>query len=257
MSEAIILANYITKETQIVNQIVNRYVNVTYKLQTELVTSNKTWTVPNHAGNIYVRIFGGGGGGSNKYLTRTTTQNYYSKAGGGGGWMNNGELNLGNGQSIQITIGSGGSFGNNTGAGSGGTTSFGSYLSANGGGGATASGVCVGGNGGSGGGGMYGGGGIGYQFGGGGSYQRRTFEDDVWSMAARCAIGSGNGGMYGGGGGHVIYSQYPSGYSGYRVKSGHGGTYGGGGAGSFGMFGSSNYCNGGNGICIVQYYKKV
>ena len=234
MSEAIILANYITKETQIVNQIVNRYVNVTYKLQTELVTSNKTWTVPNHAGNIYVRIFGGGGG-----------------------WMNNGELNLGNGQSIQITIGSGGSFGNNTGAGSGGTTSFGSYLSANGGGGATASGVCVGGNGGSGGGGMYGGGGIGYQFGGGGSYQRRTFEDDVWSMAARCAIGSGNGGMYGGGGGHVIYSQYPSGYSGYRVKSGHGGTYGGGGAGSFGMFGSSNYCNGGNGICIVQYYKKV
>ena len=36
--------------------------------------------------------------------------------------------------------------------------------------------------------------------------------------------------MYGGGGGHVIYSQYPSGYFGYRVKSGHGGTYGGGGA---------------------------
>ena len=34
-------------------------------------------------------------------------------------------------------------------------------------------------------------------------------------------------------------------------------NWGGGGAGSFRMFASNNYSNGGNGVCIVQYYKKV
>ena len=42
------------------------------QLITETITYNTNWTVPNHKGNISVRIFGGGGGG-------------WSGAGGGGG----------------------------------------------------------------------------------------------------------------------------------------------------------------------------
>ena len=33
------------------------------QLITETITYNTNWTVPNHKGNISVRIFGGGGGG--------------------------------------------------------------------------------------------------------------------------------------------------------------------------------------------------
>ena len=34
------------------------------ELVTKTVTANESWTVPDHEGNISVRIFGGGGGGS-------------------------------------------------------------------------------------------------------------------------------------------------------------------------------------------------
>lgn len=180
-------------------------------LITNTITSNTTWTVPNHKGDISVRIFGGGGGGDHFM-------------GGGGGWMNNADLTIANGEAVRITIGRGGLA--NTSA--GGTSSFGSYLSANGG---TLNSYInrnwYAGSGGSGGGGEYGG--IGYQFGGGGGI-----------------YGGGNGGIWGGGGG----------CGGYEGNAGNGGTYGGGGGGyNKGGRGGTYGGNGASGSNSAGYVK--
>lgn len=131
---------------------------------------------------IYVWIFGGGGG---SWATNSEdTYNGYS-VGGGGGWMNNGEFTITPGTVVHIELGEGGyQISSTTNPHSGGTTTFGTYLSANGGGAASAS---CGGNGGSGGGGggrLNASGGRGYQFGGGGGWSR-----------------GGQGGAWGGNGG--------------------------------------------------------
>lgn len=186
-------------------------------LVTSTIVQDTSWTVPNHTGNVSVLIFGGGGGGVNNNC-----------GGGGGGWMNNRTLSLSNQQTIQITIGSGGSAGQ-----AGGTTSFGTYLSANGGEQASGSWltyrnwVWKGGNGGSGGGGWMGG--TGYQFGGGGGAYWAGGDGGTWGG------GGGGGGM-----GPIIYLNNFAGTS----NGGNGGTYGGGGGGgSHGTYinNSSNY----------------
>ena len=145
-----------------------------YKLKTEIIQTNKTWTVPKAKDQVFsIRIFGGG----------ATTPIYYTN-GGGGGYMNNKIFALLEGEKIPITIGAGGYNGHTGNA--GGTTSFGTYLAANGG---------YEGNGGSGGGHgsfvnvkngtiKYSIGANGYQFGGGG--------------------GGGYGGYWGGGGGTTL-----------------------------------------------------
>ena len=198
-----------------------------------LITENTVWTVPWAEDNKFdVRIFGGGGGG---YTGSTAS------GGGGGGWMNNAELELNYGDDIIITIGAGGNV-----QGSGGTTSFGSYLSANGGGAGLR-----GGNGGSGGGGvlhynalnmsnnpttvMYYRGGNGGQFGGGSP--------------------GGSGGPWGGGaGGSVVYVRMNC-NNGLRSNNcfiagnpGIGGIYGGNG-GVIDL--SNNYYDGNNGINTI------
>ena len=146
MSEAIIARGGMNAR-KLVEDAINETFPAT--LQTELITNTRVWQMPGGIVNntIHVRIFGGGGGG-----------NY--AGGGGGGWMNNADITIIPGENVIITIGDGGTQNN-----SGGTTSFGRYLSANGG---EAPYLANGGNGGSGG---YGqdNGGIGYQFGGGGS----------------------------------------------------------------------------------------
>ena len=235
MSEAIILTNYITKETQIVNQVVNRYINVTYKLQTELITRSTNWEVPNHYGNIYVRIFGGGGSGgevSSRY------------AGGGGGWMNNGEFNISEGRVVQIVIGAGGIFPYNRYGTTGGSTTFGTYVSANGGnGGGYGGGWAIeGGSGGSGGGseGRSGGGGYGgdggNNGGGGGGYGYYG-EGGVGSYSVYGGGGGGySSGGYGGGGGMRVSDSM------YRL--GEGGTWS-----------SESSANGTSGVCVIYYYK--
>ena len=195
--------------------------SISKSLSTEVITTNTQWIVPTIKGNVHVMIYGAGGGGFTDYTAAhtyypTSNRNKPYGSGGGGGWMNNGEFELDQGSIISITIGKGGNYttyGINSGA--GGTTAFGTYLSANGG-----SSIIFdefnkwggGGDGGSGGGcgynvfsdiGQveYGIGGTGYQFGGGGGIG--TYYVD---FNRNCS----NGGPYGGGGGtgYVIKQSY-------------------------------------------------
>lgn len=197
-------------------------------LISSVFTENTSFIVPEAINNEFsVRIFGGGGGGAFNY-----TNNYScGYAGGGGGWMNNDTLSLKSTSIIPITIGLGGNAGNNEGT-SGGTTSFGTYLSASGGGG----GYILYGNRSYGGSGASGGGswsansdtdqlpGNGYQFGGAGSRDK--------SVAGTSPV-RGNGGVWGGGGGRSWSVAY-------------GGTYGG--AGGFEEYGTGANIN-----CKSQY----
>ena len=175
-------------------------------LHTEYILFNQDWTVPSGAKNneFSVRIFGAGGINS-----------------GGSGWMNNDVFtNLNPGQNIPIVIGpeiSGLRFNFSTGE-DGGTSSFGTYLSANGGQGVNCGMPKHGGNGGSGG---YWGG-TGYQFGGGGgnTASNNGGNGGIWGGGGGGCMHGGHGGIYGGGGG--------GGYR-YKANGGNGGTYGGGG----------------------------
>ena len=174
------------------------------ELKTEIISSNQNWVVPKHFGNISVRIFGGGGGSNTTHCS----------SGGGGGWMNNGEVSLTVGNTVFITIGQGGISGSYNSS-AGGTTSFGTYLSANGG--EPSDQWNGGGNGGSGGGGhasytrtpaqiliSSGIGGIGYQFGGGGSCG-----GDIHSSYNKP---HSNGGPWGGGGGKCGITYWSNSY---------------------------------------------
>lgn len=183
------------------------------ELRTDIITDNQEWTVPlKIKGNVSVRIFGGGGGGNEDDIS------------GGGGWMNNGEFKLNGGDVINIVIGKGGIASTGANGRTGGTTTFGTYLSANG---ASSSGGSGGG-----------GGGIGYQFGGGGGY-RDGGRGGTWGGGGgNYSPGNGgNGGIYGGGGGASSDDRTT-----YR-NGGNGGMYGGGGGGSLIVNKSSNSKN--------------
>ena len=197
-------------------------------LITEIISENSNWVMPSYISNnsISVRIFGGGGGGMH----------------GGGGWMNNGEFTFSPGTVIPIAIGDAGYRRD------GGTTSFGTYLSANGGGSDS--------NGGAGG----GKGGTGYQFGGGGTYnQKNAGSGGIWGgggggggmiQDATNSCSGGNGGAYGGGGGGGgYYSEYD--FSRFSIP-GSGGTYGGGGGGCEGRL---YYRNGGINFSGIGPYR--
>ena len=179
-------------------------------LHTEYITFSQNWVVPSGVKNneYSVRIFGSGAS--------------YGREdnGGGSGWMNNDVFtNLIPGQLISIYIA------NAINGGSGESSSFGSYLSANGG---------KSQNGGAGGVYRYDKGGIGYQFGGGvGNYGG---DGGVWGGGGGGWWNGGKGGTYGGGGGTCI-----------NGGGGNGGTYGGGGGGGISRTMSKFYGPGGNG----------
>ena len=211
-------------------------------LKWEKITTSKTWTVPAAAGQVFrIAVVGGGGGGCMYGNLRSGT---CACGGAAGGNIKIETLTLPKGEEIQIICGAGGKGTEGENGEKGGTTSFGTYISAEGGnggnykegdrkegydvavngadggtgGGAAGISMDFGGNGGNGG--TYGGGGGGYGNKGNG----------------------GNGGTYGGGGG---------GGGGYGGAGGKGGTFGGDG-GAFGEDGGghTNYGierNGGNG----------
>lgn len=214
MGEALIARGMVMDPNSIVRKII--------RLKTDIITENKIWEVPGNCLNekgISVRIFGGGGGAG-------------IAGGGGGGWMNNAILNLAIYESIQVNIGNGAIY-NNT----GGTTFFGSFLSANGGESTKYTfmgpGICAG-NGGSGGGGSMGmsyegmtNGGQGYQFGGGGaSGMMELVDPSNDQMNNWYNKHAGNGGLYGGGGGSIAY-KLNSGAKNITGGIGIGGIYGG------------------------------
>lgn len=159
------------------------------RLFTEIFTTSTTWTPPDDVTSVDVMLFGAGGGGEDGYYYSGSVQ-YESGGGGGGGFYNRSIVTLKSRASIPITVGVGG-------RGYGGTTSFGTYLSAQGG---SPGAGCSGGSGGSGGGGGSamnvstrgtGEGGKGTYFGGGGA----GYADNEETSRG------GDGGIYGGGGG--------------------------------------------------------
>ena len=234
MSEGIVTRKGFTwaEVNNIINEAVNR--NKVYEFRSETITSSRQWPVPYGVRNnqFEVRIFGGGGCGIN------SGSYTWGGRGGGGGWMNNAILTLTPGQNISISIGTGG----NTTYRNGGTTSFGTYLSALGGDGAYLTNMRAG-DGGSGGGGHCDGG-RGYQFGGGGGGQYNGGDGGIWGGGGgggNRGTRAGHGGTYGGGGGSQYY------------LGGNGGTYGGGGGsgadnnrsriGIGGTYGGNGGCN--------------
>jgi len=184
------------------------------KLVTEYITFNRNWIVPNGVkdNQFSVRIFGAG-----------CTNGY------GSGWMaNEVYTNLQTGQAINIIIGKINPDYNNiiTSQSTGGTSSFGTYIYANGGDGL---------HGGAGGGDSRSYGGIGYQF-GGGAGGRSGGSGGPWgggggAYGYQVSGNGGHGGTYGGGGGGSFYGGW----------GGNGGTYGGGGGAGFEVLSSSQW----------------
>lgn len=165
------------------------------ELRTETFTGSTTWTVPNsirNGGQISVLLFGGGEGG---YDGDTT-----ARCGGGGAIPNISTVTVTPGETISITIGKGGNGQRYAYNHTGGTSSFGRYLSANG---------------------------ASYDYcGSSGGSSDRNSGDALLYGSGGTAQGwfAGNAGTYGGGGGAAHTQRDPG-------KGGNGGTYGGGGNG--------------------------
>ena len=248
-------------------------VNTTYYAEAVVPTlgfqtfaSSGTFTVPSGVTSVKALVVGGGGGGANGH-----------QGGGGSGYVQTGTYPVTPGQSIAITVGTGGTGAitqnannNIVGLTPGTASSFGSFLTANGG--LVVSGVNQTGNdGGSGGGGACNSGPIGGDGGtGGASGTGCTYSggNGQGSYAAAIAvfttnpITAGAGGVGGqsthagggGGGGILINGAGPSGANGVQSWSGMGGQgYGaGGGAGGYDAIGPIRE-EGGNGADGVVY----
>lgn len=106
-------------------------------VQSYLTAGTSTWTVPDGVYWVYGIVVGGGGGGGAGAGSAT-----WSAGGGGSGGRSEGWVPVTPGQTITVTVGAGGAgapAGSASGvlASSGGTSSFGSYMSATGGAGGT------------------------------------------------------------------------------------------------------------------------
>ena len=189
-------------------------------VKSAIYTETGSWTVPANVTSATVFVMGGGGGAGGNL---TYDSSYTSFGGGGGaGRLKKQQLTITPGQSITVTIGAGGAAGvDRTGSGSsggigsnGGTTSFGTLLSATGGNGGDGGSTPASGGGGNGGAGSAGGGG-GACSGSGGSGGDGDYCGGGGAASSSSGAKGGNGGIYGGGGGAM---------SGTRAS---GGQYGG------------------------------
>ena len=136
-----IVNDYINSKFNIMNNSIN---NIAGSNGNTLFTSNGMFNPPK-TGNYAVIAIGGGGGGGGSHSYTTMQGSSYSYKGGGGasGFINQKTVYLQKGIIVQINIGIGGNAGiggysesdYGTNGNTGGTTTFGSYLSANGGGG--------------------------------------------------------------------------------------------------------------------------
>ena len=190
-------------------------------IQIDTYTGNNTWYKPTGARQIRVLVIGGGGGGCG-----------HTESGGAGGfaekWID--VSSWSNGQAVSITCGSAGDGRNyHQGCGTGGTSSFGSYVSASGGQGANTNWGHSGGHGGIGSGGdinLWGGGGHGHEneaasqgatgyFGGGSFGNHHSYRPHYAEGTNHNAPGAGGAGnwitnhgrgAYGSDGAVVVYS---------------------------------------------------
>ncbi|UYT57766.1 phage tail protein [Brucella sp. MAB-22] len=183
----------------------------------------QAWVVPDGVYSVRVRLWGGGGGGGGAAAGAAA-------AGGAGGGYAEGTYAVVPGQSINVTVGAGGTRGNATvwNGGTGGTSSFGTMISAmggGGGGGAATSGVI--GNG------AQGGGASGGQFSVGGQPSANAYFDLTPKH------GSGGAGSYGTSG------------TGMSVSGGLTASYPGGGGG--GGAGNSQGGLGSDGLVVLEW----
>lgn len=215
------------------------------RVVTDIITQTQSWTCPAGVTSIHVRLFGGGAGGR----AAGSSSGGNGGNGGGGGHMSAQMLNVTPGTIYPVTIGKGGESNR-----AGGTTSFGTLLSANGaydndggtgGGGAGASNATYS-HGNDGGDGDYGGGGgAGGGYGGNGTPGLPGTGGNGNNGASGNGTRGGNGGngMAGGGGTGKggTANQAGGGGGGYGGEGGTG-NRGGGGGGGYGVAGK-----GGNG----------
>ena len=178
-------------------------------------TASGTWTKPADIKRVVVEVCGGGGGGNEG----TTT---LAGGGGGGGGYSRKVIDVTAIASETVTVGTGGAGGTTSGA-AGGTSSFGTHLSANGGAGSSGSGAgggtaangnvnVTGGFGGSGGGNTGGIGGGSY-FSGTGGRGNRGASNGQAAQTGQYGCGGGGAGPTGttggdGAGGIVIVTEY-------------------------------------------------
>lgn len=213
-----------------------------YMYVRDIITEDQTWTAPEAKDQEFeVSVWGGGGAGS-----IATFEEPVTGAGGGSGYMKSGKFTIPSGETVDIKIGQGGkgcigttasAFVNAYIGKSGGSTTFGRYLSAGGG---------QGGN---------------YDQGGIGGYNGGAPGTD----------GIGNFGSYGimntcnnvffasGGGGSGVMAKGMGGSANYAA--GDAGTSGGG-AGAFitsvDNFGIHRKTgSGGRGVCVIKYNRKL
>jgi hypothetical protein len=211
----------------------------------QVFTSSGTFTVPAGVSRIMVAAWGGGGGGGASY-------GQYSGGGGGGGGFGQGVFSVTPGTLFTVTVGAGGSLGSPSGTTpqSGGTTSFGSLLSASGGGASQNAGLAtgpqIGGLGGTSSAtlnitGAQGSGGA-----TGSSVSSASSSNQAYPAGGAGGAAGGNGGG-GGGGGRGNYS------SSYAPNPGANGAAPGGGGGGGGTSWSSSGGSGGNGLIVVYW----
>lgn len=230
----------------------------------QIFTESGTFTVPANVTSI--DIFCVGGGGSGGHSNSTSSQGNKTNAGGGGAGYTATKKGhaVSAGQTFAVTIGAGGP--HTSGSSSvGGTTSFGSVLSAtggNGGQGGKVSGSVKGGDGGSGGGGAGGSGSYAtYAKGGSDGSDGVTGKSGTPGKGQGTttrAFGESGGTLYAGGGGGHNTSSSGGGGAGGDGGGGAARTNGtantGGGGGASGYSGSSVKSGaGGSGICIVRW----
>ena len=222
-----------------------------------IINTSQLWTVPLAKNNEFsVRIFGGGAGMSawyNEYLNGKIDQiNVNGTVGGGSGYMNNTIVTLNEYDQVQVSIGAGG--GTNT---AGGTTAFGTYLSATGGKGPNG-GAC--------------GGSFTYcslSSGTNNTYGGR-YGDDGTAYNGWPATGGGSDSItcgvysiscYGGGGGYGAIGGSPSirktSWGGAGDCEAHGGYGGGYGPENYGRGGSYGNNIGKSGICLITYQAPI
>lgn len=95
-----------------------------------------TWTRPTGCTKVKVTVIGGGGGAGGNFTKASFNGHVGINGAGGGGGTSIRLLDVSSIASVEVTVGAGGNGGGSTSNGSaGGTSSFGTYATANGGGG--------------------------------------------------------------------------------------------------------------------------